>query len=72
MKLQDVFNEKYEWENVNIEKFADSEAYVIVSGGKIVFGETAQLSLEEAKLWAIKLAKNVHLENYNGKNKENC
>jgi hypothetical protein len=63
MLLKDVFNEKYEWEDVNIERLADSEAWVVVSDGKIVFGETAQLSLEEAKIFALKLAKNVHWEN---------
>ena len=63
MKLKDVFNEKYEWEDVHIEKDIDREAWVIVNDGKIVFGDKSALSFEEAKIWATKLAKTVHWKN---------
>ena len=61
MKLKDVFNQEYEWEEVYLEE-RDDKSWVIVNDGEIVFGGNSALCFGEAKMFAIKLARTVNWE----------
>lgn len=58
MRIKDLLNEEYEFEEVTIRENSKSETWEMAHKGKIIYDNYK--TKEEANLWGMKISKNVY------------